>query len=143
VIRDQRRMLLGNPAATPRDVEQEWLRYTLSAAFRGFPNRDYAYTWVEDPATELVAYVSDERWVADCPHCNGGIALWPGTTHGGACYDCGTVFRQVDYPDEETIVAVEEVFDVRPKYARHWLRNRGETLAHLQAENIAFGVEEA
>mgnify|MGYP001614536268 CR=1 FL=1 len=77
MIRDQRHMY---GMETVADVEAFWAE---RAAAHGFP-------LVEDDRT-VEAYVSDGRWVADCPECNDGIACWDQNTRG-ACMGCGHVY---------------------------------------------------
>lgn len=78
----------------------------------------------------LTAYISDGRWVASCPHCNGGIACWDANPDG-CCLDCGHVYR-IKFParhqDAELLLAGR-----RPT-EQHWEAHLGETLRDLELE---------
>ncbi len=83
------------------------------------------------------AYVSDGRWVADCPYDNGGIAVAPGFPSG---FDmgCGTMLGIV-WPDgwQEAV----EVLEARQKPTEaHWFPQHGETVSQLREENLRRGV---
>lgn len=83
------------------------------------------------------AYVSDGRWVADCPYDNGGIGVALDNPSG---FDmgCGTMVAVV-FPDgwQEAI----EVLEARPRPTdAHWFPQRGETVSKLREENLRRGV---
>ena len=84
----------------------------------------------------VTAYVSDGRWVADCPVDNGGIGCTPGNPSG---YDfgCGTMVRVV-FPSGYR--AAETALLARPPVNRHWFPQRGERVADLRAENALHGL---
>ncbi len=82
------------------------------------------------------AYVSENRWVADCPGCNGGIACWSENPEG-CCLTCGGVYK-VAYPADHK--AATKVLEQRPPAARHWNPAK-ETVAQLEQENkIMLGI---
>lgn len=80
----------------------------------------------------VTAYVSENRWVADCPECGGGIACWELNPYG-CCLTCGAIYK-VTYPKDHEAAA--EILEARPPANRHWFPHRGETLQHLEAENV-------
>jgi hypothetical protein len=87
----------------------------------------------------IVAYVSDGRWVADCPHCNDGIACWDENPQG-CCLGCGHVYR-VRFPDGHK--EAEIILTARPMQRnRNWHPHRGETLDHLRDENFIWPAHE-
>lgn len=133
MIRDQRSLTGRVFHRTVGDVEAAWAAQEQAAA------RDRLFGWEGRtrflPVDEtLPAYVSDNRWVADCPACNGGIACWSENPRG-ACYDCGRIYR-IRFPDNRE--AIEAVLAARPVQRRHWLL--GETVDMLKAENIEHGL---
>ena len=86
-----------------------------------------------------VAYVNHGRWVADCPECNAGIAVWPDHPLT-ACGECGAVLT-LEVPDADTRAAAEIVLSKRSvESVRNW-RPDGETVEDLQAENALRGVD--
>lgn len=85
--------------------------------------------------TPLTAYVSENRWVADCPRCRSGIAL--GRTWGYAgCFGCCTSYPTVIWPEDAALI--EDVLLARPPENRHWLPV--ETAEQLVDENRAHGL---
>lgn len=78
---------------------------------------------------EVPAYVSDSRWVFDCPHCGGADLPFRSS---GCCLQCGHVYRVVYPADADAAV---EILNDRPARARHWHPQNGETVAALAAEN--------
>ncbi len=89
----------------------------------------------DERRTELLAYVSDNRWCADCPGCGSGIGADP-TMHEGFCFECGGVYS-IAFPDDWA--EAEEVLAVRPPFNRHWQPQR-ETVNDLRLENAVNGV---
>ncbi len=95
-----------------------------------------------------VAYVSDNRWVADCLVCNGGIAV----AHDRAywtCWDCGTGYR-IEWPDTPLEqAAVAELLQRAPRLRNYYptvdlaaRRNRvPDTPGSLRAENALLGLD--
>lgn len=82
------------------------------------------------------AYVSDNRWVADC-ECGAGIACWEQMGEA-CCLLCGAVY-DVDWsantPDAMTLLRA------RPLQARNWAPHKGDTLRELEEENrVMLGV---
>lgn len=92
--------------------------------------RRFGRTPIADPRV-LTAYCSDNRWVADCPECNGGVSCWDENPHG-CCLDCGHVYV-VKFPKDYKIAAA--LLEQRPPGARHWHPHRGETVDQLAEEN--------
>lgn len=139
MIRDQRTMTGVTPLQTPEDVIQTWLAYVQHPAFPGFTDGRLSRDLIEDD-TEVLAYVSAGRWVADCvtPGCNGGIACWP--DHAKACcLDCGHIFSPT-FPDTKTRVDAELLLVARPEENQNWRPDKGEEVRMLVAENIAANV---
>lgn len=116
-IRDQRQIHAG---ATPDEQRTFWI---TNLALQGI-------TMVNDRRT-LTAYCSENRWVADCPNCNGGIACWDQNPHG-CCLDCGHVYT-IRFPKDHHLAAA--FLEQRPPGNRHWHPHRGETIRDLEREN--------
>lgn len=93
-----------------------------------------AQTARDERSQELLAYVSDNRWVADCPDCAGGIAADP-TIPEGWCFDCAGVFSITAPGDYEE---AEFVLRHRPARNRHW-SPLTETVLDLRLENAVNG----
>ncbi len=84
----------------------------------------------------VTAYVSDGRWVADCPYDNGGIGVAPDNPSG---FDmgCGTMVAVI-FPDgwQEAV----QVLEARPRPSdAHWFPQRGESIVELRRENAKHG----
>ena len=107
-------------------VESYW------AAFLARKNRG-----VHDTGLTVGAYISGNRWVADCSVCGGGIATWD-MNPKGCCLSCGAVYK-VTYP--KNYRAAEEILEARSPGNRHWFPNRGETLQDLERENRSHHAE--
>lgn len=104
-----------------------------------------------DDQRALDPYVSLGRWVADCPHCNSGIAIHPEWSIA-ACLGCHRVFRDIRMP--AAWKQIDEVLAFRPVVNQHWLSSavrtkwfgRGgktlpdEPLDDLKAENRSRGL---
>ena len=81
-------------------------------------------------ARTLVVYVNHGRWVADCPHCDAGIAVdprWP----IAVCRSCFHTYASLQVPSDWA--AVEQALVSRPMRHQHWITT--ETVADLEAEN--------
>ncbi len=134
-IRDSRHMH-GLPLdAQPGDVRERWLTHAAIMAARrgGFAARP-SHAQLEETHVRVAAYVSDSRWVADCPACNGGVACWPEMSDG-CCFDCGRIYEIVFPKDWRKGVALLEL---RPQHNRHWLP--GESIDTLKLENLTRGI---
>lgn len=128
-------MIGMTPLESQADVVQAWNSYVSHPNFSGFidgrPGRDL----IEDDR-EVIAYVSDGRWVADCPQtfCMGGIACWP--EHKVACcLDCGHVYK-VKFPSKKTREEAELILSQRPLENQNWRPDLGEKVRMLAAENL-------
>jgi hypothetical protein len=119
-IKDQRHMIAGYHPRTVADMEAVWQDYR-EADWRG----------TTDTGHTLTAYVSANRWVADCPNCAAGIAAWAQNPRG-CCLGCGLIYT-IAFPTG-WLEAEKVLLDRAPRY-RHWLP--GETVDQLKAENIA------
>jgi len=82
----------------------------------------------------LIAYVNGGRWVANCPHCNSGIAVHPDWRYA-ACLDCLHTYAAITVPGDR--VAVEDALAVRPVNNQNCLPT--ETAAQLHDENTRRG----
>lgn len=98
------------------------------------------------------AYVSDGRWVADCPdaQCNGAMYLLDRATPF-MCAECLNAdvqgrWRPVDWPSVTDETEIEAALMARPRReTRHWsgIDRPGlpaQTPADLRAENAARGI---
>lgn len=121
-------------------VRTEWEGWALRCAARGgFANRVGEHQIV-DGGAQAAAYVSDGRWVTNCPACNGGIGVWVGMSDG-CCYDCGRVW-QIVFPSASEIGRAETVLSKRPDSGtQNWRPDLGETIADLKAENAVRGFD--
>lgn len=87
--------------------------------------------WMVEDDRVLDAYINQGRWVADCPNCNGGIAVIVEDPQG-CCLDCGHHYRcSMPNDVDEVVQALAE----RPEQARNFDPGRGETIAGLKGEN--------
>lgn len=137
MIRDGLTMHGSTPAQFPEELELRWVEYARQALeTRGFPNRPDGEGLVElDEPVD--AYVSESRWVVDCPACGGGAAATVGYPRA-CCYDCGTILAAVRWPSPRTLAEGVATLELRPVGARHW-RPMDETPRDLRFENIARG----
>jgi hypothetical protein len=138
VLRDQRFMTGEVPLDTPAQVRAAWQAF---AELHGFVDetglRVPGSPLIEDEL-ELVAHVSDSRWVADCP-CGGGIAAWP-LHRKGCCLDCGHVFA-IKFPPADELPHIVAVLEARPDpRTRYFDPRAGEELIDLKAQNAANGI---
>lgn len=78
------------------------------------------------------ARVDAGRWIADCPHCNDGIACWDGNPEG-CCLGCGHLYAVRFPPPKIRAEGVAALLE-RPPGARFWRPDK-ETPARLRAEN--------
>lgn len=137
MIADQRDIEAGSTGATFEDVRRSWLAYTGRPNFTGFRMRYGERNWIQTEE-HVQAYISDNRWVADCPYeyCNAGMMVSPGHEYC-ACYDCGHIYL-VDFPEDlKTAVEVLEARSVLS--SRNW-NPRTEKVSDLKAENKKRGL---
>lgn len=119
---DQR--MMSGPAihSSAAEVEAFWEAHAEDQRARNgfmFAERRGA-TDFDRSALPLDAYVNHGRWVADCPICNGGIALWK-EHESGCCLDCGTIYSRISWPSKKDIELVEETLVKQPIYEeRNW-----------------------
>lgn len=138
MIRDSRTLYGERQHESAEQVEAHWQwfaqekgRYNPTLGLREPPS-DLAYS--DQP---LEAYVSDSRWVADCP-CGGGLGCWP-DHEKGCCYDCLTVYP-ITFPHPKAVATAEAVLLARPEPGtRNWRPHEGETINDLKAENLMHG----
>lgn len=138
MIRDSRHMHGAALLTTPEQVREHWRAHeSQRAALGGFAER-WDCTELEQTGETVPGYVSDSRWVADCPHCNGGIACWPAMPDG-CCYDCGRIFL-IELPSSQQRAAAEAVLEKREPSHRHW-KPWEQDVRDLQAESARRGVD--
>lgn len=83
----------------------------------------------------IPAYINHNRWVADCPICNGAELASPESPFF-RCANCGFE-AGVQFPANRQ--GIEAVLAHRPHLLnRNW--RPGESIADLRAENIGHGV---
>jgi hypothetical protein len=140
MIKDQREMEARNPNASRGAVRAAWGTISESVLRQHggvFPNSGRAEP-VQGSNTAK-AYVSDNRWVADCPEdgCNAGLSACPANPTA-FCFDCGTEVPVVFPPKMAEGIAVLEL---RPPQNRHWLLVEGEweDVDDLKAQNLLNG----
>jgi Zn ribbon nucleic-acid-binding protein len=136
-IRDQRGMLGASVHDDLASVDAflEWWASTQGFVNSPLPDGRPGVSIVDDQRS-VSAYVSDNRWVANCPHCRGGIAVWSENPHG-VCLDCGHRYA-VDFPPPALLDAAVEVLESRAPENRHW-DPQTETVASLVTENVEHG----
>lgn len=126
MLRDSRTMH-GTEVGTPDEIRSLWSQWCWSRFQRGpLPSAD-----------TVPAFVSDGRWVATCPTCNGGIATWISMSDG-CCYDCGTVYA-IAFPPLEAAAQAEVLLEARPQQNQNWDPVK-EPIEILKAENAVNGV---
>lgn len=126
-------------AASHREIPGRWQAIVAAANFerrlRHLPEIEFAYTNGRVPA-----YVNRGAWVADCPNCNGGIAVSPEWTLC-CCLDCGRIYDALVPPDD-VVAAATVLLECRPVSKQNWIPAT-EQIAVLQAENIVHGLAAA
>lgn len=136
-LRTQTTMSGDQIHSSPEQVERFWHRW---AQQRGFDRGGGLPVHTLRPSTEtLTANVSSGRWVADCPACGGGIALWKENPRA-CCLTCGTVYNAIFWPDDNELEAAEALLMARESQNRGWRRDIGETLDDLRQENLTHGL---
>lgn len=127
VILDQREMFGKFDRA---GVEEHWAEFL---EMRGItPHND---------DRELVPYVSKSRWVADCPECGGGVALWDENPRA-CCLNCGAVYTQIAWQPPTVRAEASRLLAAREHRHRDWFPHKGETTHRLETENLViFGVK--
>jgi hypothetical protein len=119
---DQRMMSGHAIHSSPAEVEDFWRAHAEDQRVKNgymFAERRDA-TDFERSALPLHAYVNHGRWVADCPRCNGGVALWQEHDQG-CCLDCGTIYNRITWPSQKDIAMVEKALSLQPIYEeRNW-----------------------
>lgn len=119
------------------------VQYTQLPHFFGFPARGYDpddevidRSIHVDGSSEVKMYVDGDRWVGDCPHCNGGVAGSPEISIV-ICLDCGTEMTPT-FPNPGLIAAAEAVLNKRPEKFRAWNPDV-ESIEMLKVDNITRG----
>lgn len=132
VVLDQRD-IFGQPFSQAEDVWRFWSEFLAGkrvpqALFRDETGRHVA------PRVEYDASRGVSKWVAVCPECAGGMALWDRNPFT-ACLDCGRVF-EVDWQPPDDRAAALRLLAARPREYRVWLE--GESVADLEAQNVTL-----
>lgn len=133
-IRDAYQDALATPAEFAERQREHFRRLRLVATPTG---------------RELLAYVSDSRWVANCDVCNGGLGVVPGEA-AAVCWVCGSVFS-IRFPEPPQMRAILEVLAPRAPRLRNWFptaeiarrhaRFAPDTPESLAAENELLGLD--
>ena len=138
MIFDQRHLAGGWTPTTPEEVTKTW---ELIARL-GFNPMQPGLLWEPRELTQtrqtVAAYISDNRWVADCPACRSGIVCWPENPKA-CCFGCFRVYK-VKFPTERTMAQAIELLDARPPANRHW-NPAAEKVKDLAAENAEHAEE--
>jgi hypothetical protein len=103
--------------------------------FVGFPRRAGATEIIVDRDSVVKMYVNHDRWVGDCPHCNGGVTGIPGVANV-TCLDCGRKMG-ARWPRVD-LAEVERILSYREEMQRNM--DPDQTLNDLKAENVTRGV---
>lgn len=126
-------------AASHREIPARWAQIVEDAnrerARRYLPLIRFVLT-----GSRVEAYVNRGAWVADCPNCNGGIAVspdWPAC----ACLDCGHVYEAL-VPDVAMIEAATVLLERRKQRFQNWYPQH-EPIVALQAENKVHDLDDS
>ena len=82
----------------------------------------------------LRPFVSEGRWVADCPTCAAGISVHRDWTVA-RCMNCGGIYASIDWPDAFDLI--EMLLAPRPVRLQNWT---DEIPDMLKAENVRLGL---
>lgn len=118
---------------TVEDVELAWQTWANQNGLRLRWRNGDTHTDLRTSRKLVRAYVSGGKWIADCPNCNGGMAVWSENPRC-CCLDCGTIYR-VDHATDKERQAAERLLAPRFEADRNWHRHRGEKLENLDEEN--------
>lgn len=117
------------PVETAEDFERWWQMLA-----RVIEDRTGRTVELKTDKRKPAAYINHNRWVADCPECNGGIDCSPDLPKG-CCLDCGLVYV-LDFPSKREREEAEAVLSERRQPAnRNWDRHKGEKVDRLKTEN--------
>lgn len=122
------RQIFGKSFADAGELEEHWVTF-LRDSRGGLAPQRYPQA--------VEAHVNHGRWIAECPHCKGGIACppheWPSPE--GCCLTCGHVYP-VAWPD--AFEQIEVLLANRGQDNQNW--ELGEEVAQLERENTLMGV---
>lgn len=133
VARDQRDVF-GQPFTGADEVYRFWAEFLATrkrvpqSLFRDEQGRHVL------PRIEYDHSACVSTWVAVCPECSGGMALWDRNPNT-ACLDCGRVF-EVDWQQPAERAEACRLLAARPKQYRVWLET--ETLDDLRVQNATL-----
>lgn len=144
-LRDQRAVFYGREEGIdPGAIEAAWEEHRLALAARGhhhFPERmgeGETLQWLA-AGDELVAQVGTGRWVAACPYCAGGIALWQENPKA-ACLDCGRVFSSIKWPSKRQMADGVLALEARPDRLTRFWNPQLQKAKDLRLENIEHAI---
>lgn len=122
-----------------QEVEAFWQDFAVAHGFVRSDSGVREPGELEETGETVAAYVSDSRWVADCPRCGAGMAAWPEAPKV-CCLDCGSLYA-VSFPKPRELAAALTVLEARPDQStRNW-RPEDEDVADLKAENALRGLD--
>lgn len=130
IVLDQRD-IYGKAFRTADEVFAFWAEFlatrkrTPQSLFRDEEGRHVS------PRVEYDASTGVSKWVAVCPACGGGMALWDRNPYA-ACLDCGRVY-EIDWHTPDDRAEALRLLAERPKEYRVWVE--GETVDDLRVQN--------
>jgi hypothetical protein len=127
MIKDSRNMH-GPQVETEREIRALWSEWAIR----------HHGAYPEESGLSTRAYISEGRWVANCPSvdCNGGLAVWHEMAQG-CCYDCNSI-HDIEFPPVAELKQAEAILLHRPVVNRHW-DPLSEGIDDLKAENALHG----
>lgn len=137
-LRDVTDQLAPGHRCGPADRAAEWAPAAFWRATTPWEQARCAKTL---RGADTPAYVSEGRWVIDCPDC-GSAQMANRTDHRFMCSDCANIavggkWRPVVWPGDTE--AIESVLEQRPVPNQNWAP--GETVEQLAVENLAHGLD--
>lgn len=130
VFQDQRTMLAGGlDCETGDDVFWKcWVPHL--ERHQGIAPR------MDEHARELVPYLNAGRWIADCPACGSGIALWDRNPYGCCLgFECGRIYN-VRWQTPMLRSEVMRLLAGWPEGNRNWNAHEGETVDELKMQGV-------
>ena len=125
-------------------LDSDWAT-SSNLTFRDYIAHYYRRSLPADTGTQperAIAYISEGRWVADCPKCPSALLLDFGYPLY-FCPDCGHGWFSIVFPSVSGRSRIEIALMKRPLVneipsTRNWLV--GETIINLERENLARGI---
>jgi hypothetical protein len=134
---DQRQQSGFSVRTDAEEVEAFWHEHMqMMEQARGVPfNERPEATEFRESSKPLVAHINHGRWVAVCPFCNGGIAVWRDNPKA-ACLDCGTIYTNIEWPNPAELKQVLRAAAELPEvHMRNW--HPGRETAEEAVEKMA------